>query len=35
MKKKVSWFDWVVTGAFWLMGITMAIGMVVIAFKKN
>jgi hypothetical protein len=27
-KKKVSWFDWFVTGSFWLMGLAMAIGVI-------
>jgi hypothetical protein len=35
MKKKTSWFDWFVTGSFWLMGIIMAFGMIVIALGKD
>jgi hypothetical protein len=34
MKAKMSWFDWFVTGSFWLMGIAMAIGIIVIALEE-
>jgi len=34
MKAKMSWFDWFVTGSFWLMGPALAIGMLVIALQR-
>ncbi len=34
MKRKLSWFDWFVTGAFWLMGLALAISMLVIAIQQ-
>ncbi|HVN25937.1 MAG TPA: hypothetical protein VMT71_18360 [Syntrophorhabdales bacterium] len=35
MKKKASWFDWFVTGSFWLMGVTIVFGMIVIALRTT
>jgi hypothetical protein len=34
MKAKMSWFDWFVTVSFWLMGIAMAVGVIVIALRE-
>jgi hypothetical protein len=32
--KKMSWFDWFVTGSFWLMGLAMAIGIIVVVLQE-
>lgn len=32
-ERKTSWFDWFVTGSFWLIGLAMAIGIIVMALK--
>ncbi len=34
MKPKMSWFDWLVRGAFWLLGIGLAIGIIAIAVRE-
>ena len=34
MTKKMSWFDWFVTGSFWLMGFAMAIGIIVMVLQE-
>jgi hypothetical protein len=33
MQKRMSWFDWFVTGSFWLMGLVMAFGIIIIALR--
>ena len=34
MKARMSWFDWFVTGSFWLMGLAMAIGIIVMVLQE-
>ncbi len=34
MKARVSWFDWFVTGSFWILGLALILGILVIALKE-